>query len=261
MDARLAFAPPFAPSFAGVEPPIYPPPRLPQQSAPTDPERLVAAHLGLVRKIAWHVHARVSTAIDIEDLIQIGMIALIEASRAFEDRGQAAFATYATVRVRGSMIDQLRKSATLVRSAIKKRREFGAAQSILEGLLGRAPTDEEMALQLDTTVAAYRTAAAATHAVRYESIDDVYSDHSDWFADAAPSAFDDLASADLKRAIAAAVGELPPREALVLQLYYVEELNLEEIGQVLDVGPARVCQIKKAALGRLRGKLTVFEED
>lgn len=240
MDARL-----------GMEMAVYAPARL----ARMDPERLVQSHLGLVRKIAWHTHARVSTAIDVEDLIQIGMVALIEAARGFEDRGHAAFATYATVRVRGSMIDQLRKSATLVRSAIRRRREFGAARASLEGVLGRSATDEEMAGRLELSVEAYRTAANATHAVRHESIDDVYSDHSEWFADDAPSAFDNLARGDLKRAISAAVGALPEREALVLQLYYVEEMNLEEIGQVLDVGAARVCQIKKAALEKLRAKL------
>jgi RNA polymerase sigma factor for flagellar operon FliA len=244
MDARL-----------GLEMGVYAPARLVR----TDPERLVQSHLGLVRKIAWHVHARVSSAIEVEDLIQIGMIALIEAARAFEDRGHAAFATYATVRVRGSMIDQLRKSATLVRSAIRRRREFGAARASLEGLLGRPATDEEMAERLELTVEAYRTAASATHAVRYESIDDVYSDHSEWFADEAPSAFDNLARGDLKRAISGAVGTLPEREALVLQLYYVEEMNLEEIGQVLDVGAARVCQIKKAALDKLRVKLSGWD--
>ena len=245
MDARL-----------GTEMSVY----APAQLARTNPERLVQSHLGLVRKIAWHVHARVSTSIDVEDLIQIGMIALIEAARAFEDRGHAAFATYATVRVRGAMIDQLRKSATLVRSAIRRRREFGIARSALEGLLGRPATDEEMAAKLELSLDFYRSAANATHAARYESIDDVYSDHSEWFADDAPSAFDNLARADLKRAISTAVGDLPEREALVLQLYYVEEMNLEEIGQVLDVGAARVCQIKKAALGKLRAKLGEWAE-
>lgn len=245
MDARL-----------GLDMELYAPARLVQ----TDPERLVRTHLALVRKIAWHVHARVSTAIEIEDLVQIGMLALVEAARGFEDRGHAAFATYATVRVRGSMIDQLRKSATLVRSAIRKRREFGQAKSLLEGLLGRAPTDEEMAEKLELTVEAYRIAANATNAVRYESIDDVYSDHSEWFADDAPSAFDNLARGNLKRAISGAVADLPEREALVLQLYYVEELNLEEIGSVLDVGAARVCQIKKAALGKLRAKLEGWDD-
>ncbi|OYU14449.1 MAG: FliA/WhiG family RNA polymerase sigma factor [Alphaproteobacteria bacterium PA4] len=246
MDARL-----------GLDPALYAPARL----ARTDPERLVSSHLALVRKIAWHVHARVSSAIDIEDLVQIGMVALIEAARAFEDRGHAAFATYATVRVRGAMIDQLRKGATLVRSAMRRRREWGAARAALEGLLGRPATDAEMAEKLDISVEAYRAGMAAAQATHVESIDDVYSDHSDWFADDAPDAHAMLEQGSRQTAIAAAVATLPEREAMVLQLYFVEELNLEEIGQVLGVGAARVCQIKKAALGKLRGQLSGWHAD
>jgi RNA polymerase sigma factor for flagellar operon FliA len=246
MDARL-----------GLDPALY----APRTLAKTDPERLVSSHLGLVRKIAWHVHARVSSAIDVEDLVQIGMISLIEAARAFEDRGHAAFATYATVRVRGAMIDQLRKGATLVRSAMRRRREWGAARAVLEGQLGRAATDAEMAAKLEITVEAYRSGMAATQATHTESIDDVYSDHSDWFADDTPDAHAQLQQKNMQSAIAGAVSTLPEREAMVLQLYFVEELNLEEIGQVLGVGAARVCQIKKAALGKLRGKLAGWDED
>ncbi len=246
MDARL-----------GLDPALYAPARL----ARTDPERLVSSHLGLVRKIAWHVHARVSSAIDVEDLVQIGMVSLIEAARAFEDRGHAAFATYATVRIRGAMIDQLRKGATLVRSAMRRRREWGIVRAHLEGLLCRTATDAEMAEKLELTVEAYRSGMAATHAVHTESIDDVYSDHSDWFADDTPDAHDQLESKTMQAAIAGAVATLPEREAMVLQLYFVEELNLEEIGQVLGVGAARICQIKKAALGKLRGKLTGWDDD
>ena len=225
----------------------------------TDPELLINAHLGLVRRIAWHVHGRVSTAIPVEDLVQIGVVALIESARAFEDRGHAAFATYASVRVRGAMIDNLRKSATLVRSAIRRRREFGIVSSRLSGSLGRPPTDAEMAEALEMTVEAYRAAADTTHALRYESLDEVYSDHSEWFADDAPDAFDNLARDDLRRAVTAAIAGLPEREALVLQLYYVEELNLEEIGQTMNVGAARICQIKKSALDKVRAKLGAWE--
>ena len=246
MDARL-----------GLDPALYAPARL----ARTDPERLVSSHMGLVRKIAWHVHGRVSSALDVEDLVQIGMISLIEAARAFEDRGHAAFATYATMRIRGAMIDQLRKGATLVRSAMRRRREWGQVRSSLEGLLGRAASDDEMAQKLEITVDAYRSAMATTHSAQFESIDDVYSDHSNWFADDSPDAHDQLQSRSMQSAIAAAVKTLPEREAIVLQLYFVEELNLEEIGAVLSVGAARVCQIKKAALGKLRGKLGGWEED
>jgi RNA polymerase sigma factor for flagellar operon FliA len=245
MDARL-----------GLDPALYAPVR----PAKTDPDRLVSTHLGLVKKIAWHVHGRVSSAIDVEDLVQIGMVALIEAARAFEDRGQAAFATYATVRVRGAMIDQLRKGATLVRSAMRRRREWGQARSSLQGLLGRAPTDEEMAERLGLPVADYRAGVAAMQAAQVENIDDVYSDHNDWFADDGPDAHDNLERERMQAAIAAAVALLPEREAMVLQLYFVEELNLEEIGQVLGVGAARVCQIKKAALRKLRARLGGWED-
>ncbi len=102
---------------------------------------------------------------------------------------------------------------------------------------------------------------AATHATHTESIDDIYSDHSDWFADDKPDALAQSQQKNTQAAIAGAVSTLPEREAMVLQMYFVEELNLEEIGQVLGVGAARVCQIKKAALGKLRGKLAGWDED
>jgi RNA polymerase sigma factor for flagellar operon FliA len=207
------------------------------------------------------VHARVSSAIDVEDLVQIGMVALIEAARSFEDRGHAAFATYASVRVRGAMIDQLRKGATLVRSAMRRKREWGQVRARLEGQLGRAATDEEMAAALELPLPEYRAALAQTHAAQSESLDDVYSDHSQWFASDDPDAHDCLEQDRRRRAIAAAIATLPEREAQVLQLYFVEELNLEEIGEVLGVGAARICQIKKAALTKLRGQLTGWADD
>ncbi len=246
MDARL-----------GLDPALY----APRALAQVDPERLISSHLQLVRRIAWHVHARVSSAIDVEDLVQIGMVALIEAARSFEDRGHAAFATYASVRVRGAMIDQLRKGATLVRSAMRRKREWGQVRARLEGQLGRTATDEEMAAALELPVAEYRSANAQTHAAQSESLDDVYSDHSEWFASGDPDAHDCLEQDRRRRAIAAAIATLPEREAQVLQLYFVEELNLEEIGEVLGVGAARICQIKKAALTKLRGQLTGWADD
>jgi len=232
----------------------------PAALARTDPERLVRNHLGLVRKLAWHTHARVSTALDIEELVQIGMVALIEAARTFEDRDQAAFATYATVRVRGGMIDALRKQATMCRSALKRRRELNAARNQLSATLGRPPTDSELAAHFEVSLGEIQDAIAATQGVRYESMDEVYSDHSMWFADEEPDAFQKLHSADMRRALVAAIGDLPEREAQVLQLYFVEELNLEEIGQTLGVGAARVCQIKKAALQKVRKSLGDWEE-
>jgi len=226
----------------------------------TDPELLVRNHLALVRKIAWHTHARVSTALDIEELVQIGMIALIEAARSFEDRGHAAFSTYATVRVRGSMIDALRKQATMCRSALRRRRELNAAREAVSSTLGRAPTETELAAHMEIPLAELQTAITNTQGVRYESIDEVYSDHSIWFADEEPDAFETLQSSEMRAQLIDAIQSLPTRESQVLQLYFVEELNLEEIGQTLGVGAARVCQIKKAALANVRKMLAGWED-
>lgn len=218
------------------------------------PEALVRGHMALVRKIAWHVHGRVASAIDVEDLIQIGMVALVEAANAFEDRGHA-FATYATVRIRGAMIDHLRRQAAICRSAMVRRRELSAVRKTLEGRLGRAPDDAEMAAAMGLDAAGYRALVDDSQAVHQESLDEVYSDHSIWFADLEDGADAALERDQLKGAIAAAIGTLPEREAMVLQLYFVEEMNLEEIGATLNVGAARICQIKKAALDKVRKEL------
>src|SRR5436190_21130642 len=107
-----------------------------RQVKPT-PEALVRTHMPLVRRIAWHVHARVASAIDVEDLAQIGMVALVEAANSFEDRGHA-FATYATLRIRGAMIDHLRRHASLCRAAMARRRKLASVRERLENRLGRA---------------------------------------------------------------------------------------------------------------------------
>ena len=218
------------------------------------PEMLVRQHMQLVRKIAWHVHARVASTIEIEDLVQIGMIALVEAANGYEDRGHA-FATYATMRIRGAMIDHLRKSASICRSAMVRRREIAAARDRLENTLGRAPTDAEMAEGMGLDAAAYRELVDDTQSARHESLDEVYSDHSMWFADVEERADEALERDGIKQAIAAGIRTLPERDAMVLQLYFVEEMNLDEIGQTLGVGAARICQIKKAALDKLRRSL------
>ncbi len=233
--------------------PQYSPATYQKQARPT-PEALVRAHMPLVRRIAWHVHARVASAIDVEDLAQIGMVALVEAANSFEDRGHA-FATYATLRIRGAMIDHLRRHATICRAAIQRRRALAQTRARLESRLGRGATEAEMAEEMGLAAADYRAMVDDSQAVHQESIDEVYSDHSMWFADIEERADDAIDRERLQAAIAGAISALPEREAMVLQLYFVEEMNLEEIGQTLGVGAARICQIKKAALDRVRAVL------
>ena len=225
-----------------------------RKPARINPAQLVQSHMPLVRKIAWHVHGRVSNAMDVEDLVQIGMVALVEAANGYEDRGHA-FSTYAGMRVRGAMIDHLRRHATQARSGMVKRKELARARVKLESRLGRAATEAELGEAMGLDAAAFRELVDAAEAVRQESLDEVYSDQSMWFADLEEGADEAFDRERLGEALAEHIAALPEREAMVLQLYFVEELNLEEIGQVLVIGAARVCQIKKSALDKLRGKL------
>lgn len=225
--------------------------RTPQRDA----EALVRKHLPLVRRLAWHIHGSMSTIVEVEDLIQIGMVALIEAVGSFEDRGAVTFEQYLVTRVRGAMIDELRRQATLTRGAMRRRRAYNDAVSGLTVEFGRTPTDTEVAERLGVTVEKLRTEYATAEAVRFDSIDEMYSDESPWFMSDEPDAFDTLAENDQREALIEAITELPEREAQVIQLYYVEELNLEEIGQMLGVGAARVCQIKAVAHAKLKKAL------
>ena len=230
-----------------------------RRPARPDPAVLARSHMGLVRKIAWHVHGRVSSAIDIEDLVQIGMVALVEAANGYEDRGHA-FATYASMRIRGHMIDHLRRHATICRSAMAKRKAMNEAIAKLEAELGRTPGEAELARAMGMEPAEFREMADASMAVRHESLDEVYSDQSMWFADVEERGDTRIERDQLQAALATRISDLPEREAMVLQLYFVEEMNLDEIGQTLGVGAARVCQIKKAALDRLRKSLKEWDD-
>lgn len=217
-----------------------------------DAEALVRSHLPLVRRIAWHIHGSMSSIVEVEDLIQIGMVALIEAVASFEDRGQVTFEQYLVTRLRGSMIDELRRQATLTRGAMRRRRAYQDTIKALAEELGRRPSDAEAAERIGVTPEKLRAEYASAEAVRFDSIDDTYSDESPWFMSDEPDAFDQLADAGQREALIEAIGELPEKEQMVIQLYYVEELNLEEIGAVLGVGAARICQIKKSAHDRLK---------
>ncbi|HJO65168.1 MAG TPA: RNA polymerase sigma factor FliA [Sphingomonas sanguinis] len=219
-----------------------------------DTSALIRRHLPLVRRIAWHVHGSMSNLVEIEDLVQVGLVALVEATASFEERG-VEFGHYLKARLRGAMIDELRRQATTTRGAMRRRRDYTKTVAALTQATGQAPTDEVVAQKLGVSVEKLRTEYKTAEAVRMEPIEDVYADDLPWFADDTPNAFDQLVESDLRDALIAAISGLPEREALVIQLYYVEELNLEEIGQVLGVGAARVCQIKSAAHARLKKAL------
>ena len=152
------------------------------------------------------------------------------------------------------MIDQLRRQATLTRGAMRRRKQYQEAVAALT--VDRVPPSEAaVAARLGVSVEKLRADYAGAEAVRFDSLDQVYTDDGPWFMSDGPDAFEQLAEADLRDTLTAAIAALPAREAQVVQLYYVEELNLEEIGQVLGVGAARICQIKASAHARLKRAL------
>lgn len=217
-------------------------------------EQLVLDHTGLVRRLAWHVRGRAHAGPDFADLVQAGMVALVEAARNYEDQG-FTFSTYATTRVRGAMIDYLRRQSTTSRAAFAFRKNADRARSRLEASLGRSPTDHEMATALGIAPESYRQAQSDALEIKLEPIDDVYSDSLAAFSFDEEAAEDRLDRNERMASLQRALGQLPEREAMILQLYFLEELNLHEIGAVLGVGAARVCQIKKIAMERLRDLL------
>ena len=173
------------------------------------------------------------------------------AARGYEDRG-FAFATYASTRIRGAMIDQLRREANMSRSAIAGRRKISDTRAKLERTLMRQPAPDEMATAMDLTPSAYHDLLTMSVSRDGGSIDELYSDHDLWFADMSAGADTILEHEQLQQHLATALAKLPEREATILQMFFIDECNLEEIGKILGVGSARVCQIKKAALGKLR---------
>ncbi len=243
-DARSSFEP--------VAVAVAPPAR-------RDADRLVRDHLRLVRKHAWQIYTRMSSAIELDDLIQIGTVALVELAQRFEDRGTVAFSTLAVVRVRGAMVDALRLSAPLSRGAMRRTREIAAARQTLQRELGRTPTSAEIAARLGLTPAAYSAAVQANEPIHYEALDALYSDADAAFADPSPDAFSTLDEVRLKRSIHDAIASLPSREALIVNQYFGEDRQLHEIGRDLNLSTVRVHQLKTAALNRMRPHLAAWD--
>ncbi len=216
----------------------------------------IAKFMPLVRRLAWHMHGSGHADLDVEDLVQTGLVALTECVTRHGNESEDGFAAYVKLRVKGAMIDQLRRSATLSRGAMGRRREMRDKVEVLEQRLGRTPTSAELAEEMNLTAIELAELRAAAAATRIEPLDDCYSDHDPLFADETPDAFDFLCDAEARARLGEALERLEQRHQLVVQLYFVEELNLAEIAAVLGVSIPRVHQIKAQALNALREKLS-----
>ena len=218
-------------------------------------ESLIVDNMNLVKKIAWHMHGRVRSAIEIEDLMQIGYFGLVTAAQKYSPQEGATFASYAVLRIRGAIVDHLRKSSNLCRTTIQMQQKQKKAVQSLVGSLQREPVPSEIAEKMGLGLNEYREWEKAFNANVHQSLDEVYDEYSMWFVSKDNTPEENLDRSQLKNILTDALKELPPKEAMVIQLYYVEELNVYEIAEVMEITTGRVSQIKKSAVLLLRSNI------
>ena len=217
-----------------------------------DINSLIEKNMGLVRKIAWHMHGRVKSAVEIEDLIQIGMYGLVTAAQNYVVKEGVSFASYAGIRIRGEIVDHLRRNSNLCRTTIQMQQRHKISIETLSRQLQREPNQDEIAAEMGLETKELNNWEQAFAANTHQSLDSVYDEFSIWFASSEQNPEEELTDTELKENLVEALKTLPEREALLIQLYYVEELNVYEIAKVLDITTGRVSQIKKNAISRLR---------
>ena len=225
-----------------------------------DVEGLISGHMDLVRKIAWHMHGRVGSAIEIDDLIQIGYFGLVTAAQKYSVKEGASFASYAVLRIRGAIVDHLRKSSNLCRTTIQMQQKTKLVEASLLKKLHRSPSRQEISDELGIKIDEFDEWERAFAANVHTSLDAAYDEFSIWFVSKDSSPEQKLNEADLRKSLRMSLEDLSQKEALVIQLYYVEELNVYEIAEVLDVTTGRVSQIKKSAISKLRKSMDQREK-
>ena len=219
---------------------------------PKNINALIENNMGLVRKIAWHMHGRVKSAVEIEDLIQIGMYGLVTAAQNYVVKEGVSFASYAGIRIRGEIVDHLRRNSNLCRTTIQMQQKYNASFEKLSRQLQREPKNSEIAKDMGLEASELDNWEQAFAANTHQSLDSVYDEFSIWFASNDQSPEDELSDTELRENLVEALKTLPEREAMLVQLYFVEELNVYEIAEVLEITTGRVSQIKKSAISRLR---------
>ena len=228
------------------------------RAAGANTDALVLKHAELVKRIAYHLAGRLPASVEVADLIQAGMLGLLEAAANYTaDRG-ASFETYAGIRIRGAMLDALRKLDWAPRSVHRKARAAAAAMREIEAEQGREARDSEVAERMGVSLGEYHKIAQDAASCRVASLDESNGDDDSLLGrveDERADPFLDATDDGFRAALAGAIRELPERERLVMSMYYDDELNLKEIGAVLKVTESRVCQLHGQALVRLKARL------
>ena len=224
----------------------------------TESDALVTRHAELVKRIAYHLAGRLPPSVDVADLIQAGMLGLLEAASNYAANRGASFETYAGIRIRGAMIDALRKLDWAPRSVHRKARAVAAAMREVEKETGRDAKDTEIATKMGVDLEEYHSIVQDAASCRLTSLDDAAATATT--PDDTADPFREVADEDFRAALAQSIDTLPERERLVMSLYYGDGLNLKEIGAVLKVTESRVCQLHGQALTRLKTRLAEWRE-
>jgi RNA polymerase sigma factor for flagellar operon FliA len=212
----------------------------------------------LVKKIAHHIMVRMPSSVQVEDLIQAGMLGLLEAAQKYDGAKGASFETYAGIRIRGAIVDEMRRGDWAPRSVHRNSRRVSEAITNVEARTARDAKDTEIAEEMGVSIEEYHSIVKDTASTRLFSLDETFEEDEGRvrrvdLSHAGPS--EQVHRESLAVALAAEIERLPEREKLVLSLYYEQELNLKEIGQVLEVSESRVSQIHSQAAARLRARM------
>ncbi len=228
------------------------------------PDKVVLEHAELVKRIAYHLVSKMPPHVEVDDLIQAGMIGLLSAAQNFSADKGANFETYAGIRIRGAMLDEARKANWTPRSTFKNAKQVAEAIRLIENRTGRDAKATDVAEALGVSIEEYHRMLESAASSRLMSFEQLAQDpeRSRLLPESPDEGPEDALEDDQFRdALAEAIETLPEREQLVLSLYYDEELNLREIGEVLDVSESRVCQIHGQAVLRIRSRLKRWFEE
>jgi RNA polymerase sigma factor for flagellar operon FliA len=225
----------------------------------SDVNTLVDEHASLVKRIAYHLGNRLPESVQTEDLIQAGMVGLLEAIRSYDSEQGASFKTYAGIRIRGAMLDEVRRSDWTPRSVHKKARMVAKTIREIENKTGRDARAAEVAERLEMEMDEYYQILQDSLNCRIFSIEELVqtgSESIEELGEVEKAPIEGLTQYGFKKALADAIAGLPERERLVISLYYDEELNLREIGEAMGISESRVCQINSQAMLRLRARMS-----
>ncbi len=221
-------------------------------------DQLLEKYTPLVKKIAWHLSSRLPADIHIDDIIQAGLIGLLDASKHYDPSQGAQFETYATIRIRGAILDEVRRSDWVPKSVHKKARDLTAAIAEIERRTGRDARDIEVAQELGVSMDEYYTILQDSSSCRMLSFDDLEADDTQslgMFEDRHSNVVSEVMDEEFKQRLSHAIASLPERERMVMSLYYDTEMNLKEVGSLIGISESRVSQLLSQAQLRLVARM------